>query len=96
MNIAIASVQSPFVSGGAEYHANGLLKALKSNGFDADLITAPFNFGPPKKVLESIRYWEKQNFSRFDSNKIDLVICLKFPTYYLQIVFFPVPDIVPK
>lgn len=84
MKIAIASVQSPFVTGGAEYHANGLLKALKSYGFDADLVTAPFNFGPANKVRQSIRYWEKQNFSRFDSNKIDLVICLKFPTYFLQ------------
>ena len=84
MKIAIASVQSPFVTGGAEYHANGLLKALKSYGFDADLVTAPFNFGPPKKVRQSIKYWEKQNFSRFDSTEIDLVICLKFPTYYLE------------
>ena len=84
MRVAIASVQSPFVSGGAEHLAYGLLGALKEYGCDADLITAPFNFGPANKVRQSIRYWEKQNFSFFDSNNIDLVICLKFPTYFLQ------------
>ena len=84
MKIAIASVQSPFVTGGAEYLARGLLDAFKEYGCDVDLITAPFNFGPPKKVRQSISYWEMQNFSCFDSNKIDLVICLKFPTYYLE------------
>ena len=84
MKIAIASVQSPFVTGGAEYLARGLLDAIKEYGCDADLITAPFNFDPPKKIRQSISYWETQNFSCFDSNKIDLVICLKFPTYYLE------------
>ena len=84
MNIAIASVQSPFVSGGAEYHAQGLLNALRLSGYCVDIITAPFHFGPAKKVTQSIRYWEKQNFTYFDSNKVDLVICLKFPTYLLN------------
>ena len=50
MKIAIASVQSPFVTGGAEYLARGLLDAIKEYGCDADLITAPFNFGPPKNI----------------------------------------------
>jgi glycosyltransferase involved in cell wall biosynthesis len=84
MNVAIATVQSPFVSGGAEYHAQGLLNALRLSGYCVDIITAPFHFGPAKKVTQSIRYWEKQNFTYFDSNKVDLVICLKFPTYLLN------------
>ena len=84
MNIAIASVQAPFVSGGAEYLAQGLLNALRSSGYSAEIITAPFHFGPPEKVTQSIRYWENQNFTYFDSNKVDLVICLKFPTYLLN------------
>ena len=84
MNVAIATVQSPFVSGGAEYLAQGLLNALRLSGYCVDIITAPFHFGPAKKVTQSIRYWEKQNFTYFDSNKVDLVICLKFPTYLLN------------
>jgi glycosyltransferase involved in cell wall biosynthesis len=84
MNVAIATVQSPFVSGGAEYLAQGLLNALRLSGYCVDIITAPFHFGPAKKVTQSIRYWEKQNFTYFDSTKVDLVICLKFPTYLLN------------
>ena len=84
MNVAIATVQSPFVSGGAEYLAQGLLNALRLSGYCVDIITAPFHFGPAKKITQSIRYWEKQNFTYFDSNKVDLVICLKFPTYLLN------------
>jgi glycosyltransferase involved in cell wall biosynthesis len=84
MNVAIATVQSPFVSGGAEYLAQGLLNALRLSGYCVDIVTAPFHFGPAKKVTQSIRYWEKQNFTYFDSNKVDLVICLKFPTYLLN------------
>ena len=84
MKVAIASVQSPFVKGGAEFLGDGLLNALREGGYDADLITAPFNFGPARKVSQSIKYWEKQNFSYFDSNNVDLVICLKFPTYFLD------------
>jgi glycosyltransferase involved in cell wall biosynthesis len=84
MNVAIATVQSPFVSGGAEYLAQGLLNALRLSGYCVDIITAPIHFGPAKKITQSIRYWEKQNFTYFDSNKVDLVICLKFPTYLLN------------
>jgi len=84
MNVAIATVQSPFVSGGAEYLAQGLLNALRLSGYCVDIITAPFHFGPAKKITQSIRYWEKQNFTYFDSTKVDLVICLKFPTYLLN------------
>ena len=84
MNVAIATVHSPFVSGGAEYLAQGLLNALRLSGYCVDIITAPFHFGPAKKITQSIRYWEKQNFTYFDSTKVDLVICLKFPTYLLN------------
>ena len=75
--VAIASVQSPFVTGGAEYLARGLLDAIALlSGCDADLLTTPFNFGPPKKVRQSISYWETQNFH--------VLILIKFPLpYYL-------------
>jgi len=84
VKIAITSVQSPFVVGGAEFHAQGLLKALRMEGYEADIITTPFHFGPARKLSQSIRYWENKSFANFDSINVDLVICLKFPTYLLQ------------
>jgi glycosyltransferase involved in cell wall biosynthesis len=84
MRVAITSVRAPFVQGGAESHAKGLLEALREVGCEADLVTAPFRFSPTKEVWRSMKYWEGKDFRRFDFNEVDAVICLKFPTYYLD------------
>ncbi|MFZ1829635.1 MAG: glycosyltransferase family 4 protein [Candidatus Competibacteraceae bacterium] len=84
MKIAIATVQVPFIRGGAENLANGLIKALCKYGHSAELITMPFRFWSPGEVLRSMNAWASENFTKFDCGTIDKVICLKFPTYYLQ------------
>ncbi|MBF0101318.1 MAG: glycosyltransferase family 4 protein [Desulfobacterales bacterium] len=85
MRIAITTVQVPFVSGGAEYHANGLLQACKDRGHDAEIVTTPFRFDPAQEVFRSINFWETVNFQvvNYYYNP-DIVMCLKFPTYYLK------------
>ena len=42
MKIAITTVQAPFVSGGAEFHAENLKKALLRSGHEAEIVTIPF------------------------------------------------------
>ena len=64
------------------YHLSRLRKETIREYYGNWVFT--FNFGPARKVSQSIKYWEKQNFSYFDSNNVDLVICLKFPTYFLE------------
>lgn len=83
MKIAIATVQVPFIRGGAEVMTQGLNDALISAGHSVEIITLPFNFSPPNKVNDNIGAWLQQDFSAFDCGNIDRVIALKFPAYYL-------------
>jgi glycosyltransferase involved in cell wall biosynthesis len=84
MKIAIATVQVPFIRGGAEVMTQGLQAALIAAGHSVETITLPFNFSPLKKVCENIGAWQQQDFAAFDCGNIDHVIALKFPAYYLD------------
>jgi glycosyltransferase involved in cell wall biosynthesis len=84
MRIALATVQSPFISGGAELHANQLCKELIRAGHEAEIVTMPFRYGPPAEILRSMRNWEEEDFTKLSGFTPDLVICLKFPTWYLK------------
>ena len=50
MRILIATTQVPFVRGGAEAHAEGLLKALRDAGHEAEIVAVPFKWYPPEKI----------------------------------------------
>ena len=84
MRIAIATVQVPFIRGGAEILADGLSSAFRSHGHQVELIMKPFRFAPAREVKRSMDSWGCEDFSRFDIGSIDKVICLKFPSYYLK------------
>lgn len=84
MRVAIATVQVPFIRGGAEIHAQGLCDAFSAAGHTSEIITLPFNFTPSSKISKNIDDWLKQDFSAFDCGKIDRVIALKFPAYHLN------------
>lgn len=84
MKVAIATVQVPFIRGGAENLADGLINAIRDHGHEAELITTPFRFGPAEQVLRTMDIWATEDFNKLDIGKIDKVICLKFPTYYLR------------
>ena len=42
MRILIATVQVPFVRGGAEMHAEGLRDAFRMAGHDTEIVAIPF------------------------------------------------------
>ncbi len=84
MRIAVASVQVPFIHGGAELMTEQLLKALGEHGHATELITMPFRFGPNAAVRHAMNAWDAENFTHFDCGSIDRVVCLKFPSYYLE------------
>jgi glycosyltransferase involved in cell wall biosynthesis len=84
MRIAVTSVQVPFIRGGAEIMADQLTLALNQHGHAAELITMPFRFAPFAAVTQTMNSWGTEDFSRFDCGTIDRVICLKFPSYYVQ------------
>jgi glycosyltransferase involved in cell wall biosynthesis len=84
MKVAVATVQVPFISGGAELMTHGLVGALARAGHQVDVVAMPFRFGPPAAVLSSMTAWEEQDFDRFDCGPIDTVLALKFPAFYLR------------
>ena len=81
MRIVLATVQVPFVRGGAEALVRGLKVRLAREGHQVEVVSMPFMFGPAKRVRHSAALWAGQNFESFDGLQVDRVICVKFPCY---------------
>ncbi len=84
MRIGIATVQVPFIRGGAEDLAEGLASALKGAGHEVDVIGMPFRFAPNHEVKRSMDIWRGEHFENINGYEMDRAICLKFPTYHLR------------
>ena len=54
MHILIATTQVPFVQGGAEIHARSLLEALNRAGHRAEIVSIPFKWYPPERILDTM------------------------------------------
>jgi glycosyltransferase involved in cell wall biosynthesis len=87
MRIAIATVQVPFVRGGAENLAEGLRDALVAAGHEAELVAVPFKWHPPERLLDALLACRLLDLSESAGVGIDRVIGLKFPAYAI-----PHPD----
>jgi glycosyltransferase involved in cell wall biosynthesis len=83
MRILIATVKIPFVSGGAELHAEQLQRALVSAGHEADIVTVPFRWYPPEQILNHMLACRMLDLTEFSGVAVDRVIGLKFPAYYI-------------
>jgi len=84
MRIAIVTTQCPFVTGGAELHAEQLKLALHRAGHAAEIISIPYKWYPPESILDHMLAARSFNISEFNGVKIDLAICLKFPAYLIR------------
>lgn len=84
MRVAIATVQVPYLAGGAEALAEGLRVAIAARGHPVEIVTLPFRFFPPAEVEREMDMWEGEDFTRLNLYEPDRVICLKFPAYALR------------
>lgn len=84
MKIAIATVQVPFTTGGAEIHAMMLRDELKKRGYQADIITMPFKWYPVSTLLDCMLIGRTMDLTEVNSEKIDKVIAMKFPAFYVK------------
>ncbi len=84
MRVAIATVQVPFITGGASLLAEGLQRAIAARGIPVQTVTLPFRFGPPSEVERSMRVWEEEDYTHLNYYEPDRVICLMFPSYGLR------------
>ena len=55
MHILICNAQVPFVRGGAEMLAENLLREVRAAGHEAEIISVPFKWYPPRRILDTIR-----------------------------------------
>jgi glycosyltransferase involved in cell wall biosynthesis len=83
MRVGIADIQVPFISGGGEALAKGLLAACREAGHETEIVTMPFRFSPPGEVRRAADNWEAENFNDLNGYSPDVLICLRFPSYYL-------------
>ena len=81
MRVAVVTVQTPFVTGGAELHAAGLVAALERAGHAATLVAIPFNWQPAERILDHMLACRLLDLGGVPGVPIDRVIALKFPAY---------------
>jgi glycosyltransferase involved in cell wall biosynthesis len=81
MRIAVCHPQTPFVRGGAETHAESLVRALKAAGHEAELVTVAGNWFPGTELVHQMAVWRSLDIAESNGVKIDAVIALKFPAY---------------
>ena len=81
MRIGVLRTQVPFVSGGAERHAAGLVNALQQRGHEATEITLPFKWYPGEVLADHIMAAKMLDLSEVEGVRVDLAIGLKFPAW---------------
>ena len=83
MRIIIATVQVPFVQGGAEVLAADLLGALREHGHEAEIVAIPFKTHPPERIMDQMLACRLLDLDEFNGKAVDKVIALKFPAYLI-------------
>jgi glycosyltransferase involved in cell wall biosynthesis len=83
VRIIIATVQIPFVSGGAESHAEGLKAALIAEGHEADIVAVPFNPAVPERIPDQMLACRLLDLTEIHGMPVDRLIALKFPAYLI-------------
>jgi glycosyltransferase involved in cell wall biosynthesis len=84
MKIGLATVQVPFMHGGAEMHVHGLLQYLRGKDYQAEIITIPFKWYPPDSLSNQMEASRLIDVSEVNGKPLDLLITFKFPAYYLR------------
>lgn len=83
MRVIIATVQIPFVSGGAESHAEGLKAALIAEGHEASIVTVPYNPAVPEQIPDQMLACRLMDLTEIHGTRVDRLIALKFPAYLI-------------
>jgi glycosyltransferase involved in cell wall biosynthesis len=83
LRIVIATVQVPFVRGGAEVLAEGLREVLHAQGHEAEIVTMPFKWYPPERIMDHMLICRLLDLTESSGTPVDRVIGLKFPAYLI-------------
>ncbi|MEH1830508.1 MAG: glycosyltransferase family 4 protein [Nostoc sp.] len=83
MKVLIVTTQVPFIRGGAEILAEGLLKAISAVGHEAEIVAIPFKWYPPERILDHMLACRLLDLSEYCGQAVDQIIGLKFPAYLI-------------
>lgn len=81
LKILVVTTQVPFIRGGAEAHAEGLVDAIARMGHSVELIKLPFKFYPSDYILGLMASVRSMDFRNFNGHEVDRIISLLFPAY---------------
>jgi len=81
VRIAVLHPQTAFVRGGAETHAESLVRALNTAGHEAELVQIAGKWYPAAQLAHQMAVWRSFEISESNGLKVDAVIALKFPAY---------------
>lgn len=81
MKVLALTTQVPFVRGGAEFLAEGLVRAINQAGHQAELVAIPFQPYPAERILDQMLACRLLDLTEVCGDRVDRVIGLKFPTY---------------
>ena len=84
MRILVCHPQPPFMSGGAETHASGLVRALRAEGHEAEMVTIPFRWAPPSELVHQMAMWRSLDIAEANGIEVDAVVAMKFPAYLVR------------
>jgi glycosyltransferase involved in cell wall biosynthesis len=83
VRILVLTTQVPFIQGGAERLAAGLVQALIQTGHEAEIVAVPFKWYPPERILDHMLACHLLDLTEVCGQPVDRVIGLKFPTYLI-------------
>lgn len=82
--VLVCETQVPFVSGGAESLVRELVDHLRAGGYETDVVSIPFKWYPKEEILAHAAAWRLLDLTESDHKPVDVVICTKFPTYFVR------------
>lgn len=84
MKVLVTANLVPFMRGGADYHIEGVARALREHGHEVELLRFPFRFQPEADIQHLMDYVETLDVTAPNGVAIDKVISLQFPGYGVQ------------
>jgi len=82
--VIVCEVQVPFVHGGAEYLVRALHRQLLVHGYQAEVVSIPYQWNPKREILAHAAAWRLIDLTESNGVAIDLVIGTKFPSYFVR------------
>ncbi|MFT0891923.1 glycosyltransferase family 4 protein [Pseudochelatococcus sp. G4_1912] len=84
MKLIVTANATPFVTGGATYHFEGLVTALQERGHEVETLRFPFTFHPEDSIERLMEWCETLDLTAPNGQQVDKVISLQFPGYGVQ------------